>query len=150
MKFVRTFSAVALAAAVAVGCSDSTDPADVTIEDLVGTWVASSFTYTADANPAQTFDLVANGGGFTLTVQADGSVTGTQSILGMTDTFNADMTVANGVLTVTTTDVPPEVLTFTFTLDGNTITMTDTSAEFDFTLMGNPEVAANLVIVATR
>jgi hypothetical protein len=38
MKTLRRLSAFGALAAVAVGCSDSVAPEDVTLADLVGTW----------------------------------------------------------------------------------------------------------------
>lgn len=150
MKFARTLAVVAVAATLAAGCKDS-GPDEVTIADLVGTWVATSFTF---ANPAATqpFDLIANGGGFTLAVSADGTVTGTTTILGTIEAFTTTMTVAGGTITVMDPDVPSEVLyNFTFTLDGNTITMSDSNAAVPEALQVIfPLPTASVTIVATR
>lgn len=150
MRPNRLVAVAAVAVAVAVGCSDSTAPEDLTLEDLVGTWVASAFRYQATANPAQQFDLVAQGGAFTLTVTANGTVTGSATLLGETETFTATITVANGIVTITDAT---EVDQFTITAyDGDTITMTDVSQNFDFTPTDgiDNEVPASLTIVATR
>jgi hypothetical protein len=57
-------ASVALIAALLAGCGDD-DPTDVdqglTLDDLVGSWISTSVTFTNNANPSETFDLVAAG-----------------------------------------------------------------------------------------
>ena len=79
MKFVRALAVGALAAAFAVGCSDSTgSDGDVTIGDLAGTWTATAFTYTNKADPNQSVELVGLAGlELTITVTSNGSFGGT-------------------------------------------------------------------------
>ncbi len=132
MRLVRALSVIGLLMALTVGCSDSTDPQDVTLADLVGTWVGTKAEFTSQADPGLVFDLVANGGTFNFTLASDGTLTGTQGIAPFVEQWSGTVTVANGIITVTDDDVPPEVLSFTFTLSGNQLSMTTDDVEFAF------------------
>jgi hypothetical protein len=68
--------ALLVVAGLVAGCNgDSvTDPPT----GIVGSWNAASFTFTAVANPAHQVDLINDlGGSMNLTIQADGTFTGT-------------------------------------------------------------------------
>ena len=141
MRLVGSISAVALAATLAVGCSDTVAPNEVTLDDLAGNWSATSLEFTNVANTSQVFDLVANGGTFTLTLQSAGTFSGAQSLAGQTETLTGTVSVSNGTLTLTETG---ETLSFTITAyDGDTITIASTTnVSWDFGFDGQDEEAS--------
>ena len=64
-----------LVAVLLAGCGgdDPIEPATgITIEDLVGSWIATSDAHTNNANSAETFDMIAAGGEDRLTILAGG------------------------------------------------------------------------------
>jgi len=146
MRLVGSISTAALAATLAVGCSDTVAPADVTVNDLVGAWNATQLQFTNVANTAQVFDLVANGGTFTLTLQSNGSFSGTQSLAGQTENFSGTVTVSNAVLTLAEAT---ETLAFTITAyDGSTITLhSNTNVSWDFGFDGTDEDASMVIVL---
>jgi len=141
MRLVGSISAVALAATLAIGCSDTVAPNEVTLDDLAGTWNATTLKFTNVANTAQVFDLVANGGSFTLTLSADGTFSGTQSFAGQNLPLSGTVTVSNGVLTLVETG---ETSTFNITAyGGDTITIASSSnVAWDFEFDGQDEEAS--------
>jgi len=125
---MRSIMAGALAVTLATACSDSTAPAG---DDLVGTWVATTATFTPDGSTTA-FDLLEGGSGFTLVIRADDTYTVTFTEPGSDpDVENGTYTLSGGVLTVTPTDEPTEVESFNVTLDGDTLTMIDPDAVED-------------------
>jgi hypothetical protein len=127
---IRYGSSLVMAAIFAFGCGDSTG---VTLEDLVGTWQAQSYTF-SDATTS--VDLVATqGASFTLTVQEGGTVStvfdngigGTSSNSG---TFSAD----GSTLTLAGD-------TFTATRAGNSLTLVDATSEYDLDDDGSADPA---------
>jgi hypothetical protein len=143
--------ALAMMAMVAVGCSETIDPADITLQDLVGTWNATKVEYTPDGGGAA-FDLIDNGGSATLTLSASGTLTGTFTFAGQSDEIDGTVSLANGRLTLTEPGEggdPPEVTVFDVTLSGNTLTLTSDDVEFDFNFDGENE-PASVVIVGVK
>jgi len=133
----RMWSSLALAAAVAVGCSDSTG---VTNTDLVGTWAASEFVFSDFADPVTDFDVIGMGGGATIVIRADSTFTTT-----ITLPFS-DPLVANGTWklqgdkTLILTE-GSETTALDVSLSGTTLTIHTTDLTFDF---GNGEIPAQL------
>ena len=166
MKLVRALAVGTLAAAFAVGCSDSTgSDGDVTIGDLVGTWTATEFTYTNQADLDQSVELVGLAGlELILMVTSNGSFSGTfmecalpslcpeQSVAGTMAISGSTMT-----LTFTAPADFDEPISGTFTLatggDPDVLTMNATSGvEFDFSIIGGDpgDVPVNLTLVMER
>lgn len=145
MRIMRSILAGALAVMLTTACSDSTDPGDVTGADLVGTWDATSAVFTPDAG-GTAIDVVLLGATFEITLNAEGGYTATfiEQPGGTPELEIGTYTVANGVLTLT--PVGADVETFTIdSLDGNSLVITDTNAEFDFNDDGTDE-PANLTV----
>lgn len=137
----------AVALLAVAGCDDTLEPTEITLNDLVGTWVPTSFTFTPTAGGAG-FDLIANGGTATLVLAANGTLTGSISFAGQSDSVNGTVTVANGLLTLTEGG---DVTVFAIALNANILTLTTDDAEFDFPLDGvTGEVPARLVIIARK
>lgn len=80
MKLIDTRSAVQpgmLAIVLAVLFSACSDPVTLTMEELAGTYEATTFT---GSEGGVTVDLLAEGGALTITLTSDGSTTGTMTI----------------------------------------------------------------------
>ncbi len=149
MKLLRTFVAPLLAVTVVAGCGDSNGPgtSEETVDALVGTWNATSMVFTNNANSSETFDLIADGGSFSITLTAAGGFSGSSTFMDMTDTFGGTFVVQGTNLIITETgESGPE--TIAFTRSGNTLTLT-LDDEFDFDDDGFDEEAI-LVIVLQR
>ena len=144
MRIMRSIMAGALAVTLATACSDSTAPAG---DDLVGTWVATTATFTPDGSTTA-FDLLADGSGFTIVIRADNTYTVTFTEPdSVPEVENGTYTLSGGVLTVTPTDEPTEVESFDVSLNGDTLTMTDDDAVEDD---GEVEVTGTLRLVLQR
>ncbi len=153
MKLLRTLVAPLLAVTFMVGCSDSTDPDPIGPEStpeeiaaaLAGSWNATSFVFTNVANSSETFDLIANGGSFSLTITADGQFSGTFTGPGENETFSGTY-VAQGTNLILTDDLEPDSETVSFTLSGNTLTI-DSDDVFDFDEDGVDELATSTIVL---
>lgn len=118
-----------------VACDDTTAPEDITIADLADTWVATAFIYTNKQDLSQRIDLVEGGGSFTMTINNDGSVSGTTNLTGNAEPFAGSLSVSNGIITLTDTEPAlPEDVQFSIELSDSddTLTMATGDADFDF------------------
>ncbi len=148
MKLLRTLIAPLLAVTFVVGCSDSiganSTPEEVS-EALTGTWNATSFVFTNQANSSETFDMIANGGSFSLTFSGNefsGSFTGP----GENETFTGTY-VAQGTNLILTDDLEPnDPETVGFTVSGSTLTITEDDM-FDFDDDGFDEPATLTMVL---
>lgn len=143
----------ALAILVAVSaCSDDdggngTEPTPLAA--LVGSWTTQSFTYTSVANPGLSVDLATSGAGITsLTVNADGSFTGSASVplegqegLVPIDASGTLTNVTSTSLTINFVGTAALVLTnplpVAYTLSGNVLSFIATDLDIDFSSL-NP------------
>jgi hypothetical protein len=66
------------------------------------------------------------------------------------DEWDAQLTVSGHTLTSTPAEASRPVRHYTFVHEGDSITLTDTDGEFDFTLSGADPVPANVVVVLQR
>jgi hypothetical protein len=161
MVFSR-FLPFALAGLLVAACSDSQGPSDdtVAIADLVGTWQASSHQFADNANSAVQVDLIALGGETRMTVLASGGArtwvtigdcaAGPQPPCLYYDEFDASLSIAGNVLTITPVEASRDVMHYDLTLAGAVLTLTRSDAMFDFTLQGGEGVPATQRIVMTR
>jgi len=161
MKLVRAFAVGAIAAAFAVGCSDGTGADDeITIGDLVGTWTATEFNYTNQADLNETADMMLFGLELTITVAGGGNFTGTFRQTAVSPVVSVVGTMAIDGDTMTLTFVQPasfdEPITGAFTLttsDPDVLRLTATTGvEFDFGMIGGTpgEVPATLRLEMER
>jgi hypothetical protein len=152
MKTLRRLSAFVLLAAVAAGCSDSTAPEDITVANLVGTWNATSATFTPVGGGVGV-EVVARGFDLTITIAASGAYTLTVSVPGEENEIETGtLTVSNGRITATPSD-PLEDPGFLdiVSLNGDNLTLFVDDEEFDFTDDSiDNETAATLTIVLMR
>ncbi len=148
MKRMRIVSVLAAAAVtVTAACSESNGVDDLTLADLVGTWNATQFVLTNQSNASQSFDLIQNGGSFTITVAANGTFTGQQSLLGFVDAFAGTVTISGNVLTLTDSEDPTDVTEIVASLSGNTLTLTSSDLAFDFDFDDVDEAADLLAVL---
>lgn len=144
---------VFLAALVAAigACGDSaTEPAGMTISDLVGSWKASSVVFTSQANSSQQFDIVAAGGELRVTVLDHGGARTWLTIGPVDDEWDAQLTLNGNQLTSTPVEASRPTRHYTAELSGTRLTLTSTDAIFDFTLSGGSGVPAREVIVLQK
>ena len=150
MKLLRALPVLALAAVLSAGCSDAEqgpEIATVTLDDLIGSWGATSQVFTNKANTGQSFDLVANGGSTNITVLAGGGVRTWLNIGDFSDEWDAQLSMSGNTLTSTPVESARGVKRYTFTLEGGVLTLVNENDTFDFTLAGGPEVPATVKVV---
>ncbi len=151
MRLMRTLSTTVLAAALVVGCIDSTDPDNVSEDDLAGVWTATQFVLASTADPSVTVDMISLGGTFVLTINADGTYSEAGVFPGDPPEVESGSGtyVIQGTNLILTEDDDPEPFTVAFVLSGNTLTLSSTDESFDFDEDGVEE-AATLEMVLTR
>lgn len=140
---MKKIACAVLLAAILVGCSEH----KITTADFVGTWTATKWTETMVAAPYEFVDVFAAGGRWTITIIADGSYTGTVTPPGSaavpvsgTSTIvdNSSMVVQQG----------PQTMNITYTLSGNTWTLTHSDGTYPFPIHGSQP--SRQEIIATR
>ncbi len=156
MKLLRTLVAPLLAVTcMGAGC-DSTGPdsigpdstPDEIVAALAGTWNATKFEFTNDANSSETFDVIANDGSFTLTITTDGRFTGSFTGFDDNETFSGTYVVQGTNLILTDDLEPNDPETVAFTLSGDTLTIIQDDV-FDFNADG-VDVSVTLTMVLQR
>jgi hypothetical protein len=144
----RSVPVCLLASLLLSGCgSDGTGPGGLTLNDLVGSWIATSDTHTNNANSSETFDLVAEGGEVRFTMLAGGGTRIWVTLDTFSDEWDNAVTLSGTTLTVDPVEAGRSTEVFEITLVGNVLTMTNVASEFDFTLSGATPVATTEVLV---
>ena len=131
-------------AVAGLSCANATG---IELSDLAGTWTAQSLVFTDASNASVTFDIIANGGSFAMTLTAEGDYTSSFN-------FEQESETATGTFAVTGTTFTlaesgqgsPE--DFQITRDGNNMTLVGTDT-WDFNDNGT-EDDATLTVVLTR
>lgn len=137
---------LSFAIALLAGCSDdSTDPDPVTVEDLVGSWTASSMIFSNtdgdEVNP------VALGAELRVTVLTGGRARNWFTWGDIDDEWDALLSISGSTLTATPAEASRPTRSFSFTLDGSSLTLVDPNSEFDFSLTGaTPEPAREEIV----
>lgn len=155
MRPSRSLFFLLTAAVLATACSSSSNPADVTgptIADLVGSWKATSVVFTNKANSSETFDLVAAGGEYRITMLTGGKTRTWVDLGDFHDEWDELVTMNSEDMTLTAKPIEPtrSVAHYSFTLKGNTLTLTNTNSSFDFTLTDTNWVPATSEFVFTK
>ena len=145
-------SAWLVLAAVISGCGDSTSEPEtsVTINDLVGSWIATSAVFTNKTNSAQTFDIVASGGELRVTVLQSGGARTWLTIGSFEDEWDSSLKIVGTQLTSTPAEATRPTRHYTVAMSAGELTLTSGDANFDFTLSGAAGVAANEVVTFVR
>ena len=146
---LRHLTTSALALIVIAACTDTT--VGVEPDDLAGSWTSTSLVLTSVENPSMTMNLVEEEGALvTLVLGADGAYTFTfTSTVEETENETGTFTVSGNTMTITPVvpeGLEPEDIAIVRVGDTLTLTLDD---EVVFTDGGNAE-AAVLVIVLTR
>lgn len=151
MRTARSGLFLALTVMVAASCGSDggTEPEGITIADLVGSWTATSQTFTNNSNSSETFDFIANGGETRMTVLAGGNARTWVDIDTYSDEWDAQLTLNGNTLTSTPVEASRPVRVYTITLNGSTLSVTNTSDAFDFPPEDAP-VSATLEMVMER
>lgn len=151
MRTARTGLFLALTVMLAAGCGSDggTEVDGLTVADLVGTWTATSQTFTNNSDSSETFDFIANGGETRMTVLSHGGARTWVTIGTYYDEWDAQLTLNGNTLTSTPVEGSRPVQVFTITLNGNTLSATNASDAFDFPPEDSP-VSATMEIVLER
>ncbi len=141
-----------VAGAVLAACSDNTEPNPC--DPFEGTWNATTFTYTLNADPNVVVDVRDFGASIQLTADDNCSYTGSAVIPPATTAVDlmGTFTLGDGTLTLNEQIVTTLSQTFDYTLNGNTLTLVNDDSSFDFNQDGEVTAgeAATLTIVLTR
>lgn len=139
MEFRRLVTALTIGLA-ATACGDETGLEAV---DLQGTWTATAYEFTDNANSAEVVDvIVRDGASFTLSVDAGGGAsTLFEDGVGGSSSDSGSLNSVGTVLTLSGTP-------FDAARSGDTLTLTDASAQFDFG--SGSSVSATLRIILSR
>jgi len=126
-------------------CDDDDVTPEIAISDIVGSWRATSFVVTNNADAAETSDFIKNGGTIDFTLLSNGGVRTWITIDTFNDEWDAEVTISGNTMTSDPVEGTREVKTSTIVLEGNIFTMTNNTDSFDFTYMGEPKVSATSV-----
>jgi hypothetical protein len=144
MRRARALSVLLSVATLAVGCGDdSSGPGSgITVDDLAGTWNATVFVFTNQSNTSERFDLIAEGGAASLTIDSGGAY----SLVVLEPSGSSEITagfavVESGFLLVTDDARPGVTIAFGLNLSGSTLVLVTDEATFDFGDDGEPEPA---------
>lgn len=154
-----------LAATGFVACSDDagTDPDDVTLADLAGSYTVQGFTYTADSDPNTTVNLItAANATLSVTLLANGMFSGLLNAPALTGTA-ADVPIAGTLVLrgnnradvdfdAATNTVFSDLTDISFQFSDPNFVWTATDVTFDFSLMNDPNnaVPASLTVLLVR
>ncbi len=140
---------VALFVAVAVGCSSDSTTGPASASDFVGDWLASSWVLTSVANTSQSADFIALGMALSITF-TETTYSGTVNMDGgAVDTFTGTYTISGSQLILDEVG-ETELDTMTYTLTGNTMTLTGGDDEFDFDDDGQEDPATFTMVLAKQ
>ena len=143
----RAVSVLALVALIGCGSDSTGTDAGLTLNDLTGSWIAISDTYTNNANSSETYDYVADGGEVRFTMLTGGATRiWAEQGLDM-DEWDAAATLSGSTLTVDPVEAGRPTRVWEVTLSGGVLTLTDANTTFDFTGMGGTPVSATEVLV---
>jgi hypothetical protein len=136
--------------ASAMSCDKKEEESAVTIDDIVGSWKATSSVFTNNADPSEVADLIAIGGELRFTMLNDGGVRTWFELDTISDEWDSQAVITNNIMTLTPAEPDRGINTFEFELDNNTLELSNSSASFDFTLSGADEVPASSVTMFER
>lgn len=119
--------------ALAACGDDSGSGSSITIDDLVGSWNATTVTYTSQRNLAERVDRIADGGYATVTVAADGGYTFVLVPAGEdAEVANGFMVIESGFLLVQNILEPGVTVAFAMTVTSGTLGLVSDEPTYDF------------------
>jgi hypothetical protein len=142
----RSFGLTIMAAALVAGCSDASGPS---ADDLIGLWGGLRFEYLSDADPSQSFDLIADAGAtFSLELVSGGTYESSLNVPGSAPLpGSGTYAVSSGKLTLTSDAGARQVFEIDFS--GTLLELVDRDASYDFDGDQAPD-AADLVLLLDR
>ena len=150
MKLARPFSALAVVGALSLGGCNGTST--LTLDDLAGTWIATSLLFAAQSDATIQFDLIAVSGQFSIVLTAAGGYTTSLTPPGgAAEVENGTIALTNAsefMATGTLTEPGGDTDVFQFEKIGNTVTLSGTG-EFQFPGTA-AEIPVNITAVLTR
>jgi hypothetical protein len=116
-----------------------------TIADIVGTWNATRWEFTNDADPSEKVDVIERGVTATVTVQSDGRYALLITLEDGSTDPSAGVLQTVGEYLVARDDVDPEPEAFSCALAGDVMALTSTNTSYDFDEDGLDENASYTV-----
>jgi hypothetical protein len=138
----HTISLVLLITGVflAASCSGAGTDAGKELAPLVGTWRAQELVLTNKANPAQSFDLIEEGGEFNLSILASGQYVATLRAFGQPAAEMGRISVSGNRFTITPTSHDGSPTSGTWRFQGEILVL-DGDTQFDFNQDGTAQAA---------
>lgn len=138
-----------VAMAAACGDGDPADPVapDPSVEPFVGDWEAEEFRVASAAAPQSEFELIAEGGSFTINVQPSGQYT---AILELPDLPTPQVEIGQLSVIGESVRLDPQdaaAATSSFEFDGPDRVILDGPTEFDFNRDGTVEEATAHIVL---
>lgn len=134
-----------------ISCEKKEEEPALTIQDLAGSWNATSYMITNKSNALVSVDLIALGGELSFTMLENGGVRTWFVLESFSDEWDSQAVLTNSqTLTLTPVEAQRGVNTFEFVYDNNTLKLTNQNDSFDFTLSGAAEVPATSVTIFER
>ena len=141
---LRRAAAIGLVGAAALAaCRDDSGPgSSITIDDLVGTWNATTVTYTSQGNPGVRVDRIAGGGFATVTVATSGGYAFVLVPAGAeAEVTSGFMVIEGGFLLVQNISEPGVTIAFAMTVVSGTLGLLSDEPSYDFNGDGEEEPA---------
>jgi hypothetical protein len=129
------------------GGDSPTDTDGLTLDDLVGSWIATSDLHTNKANSSETFDVVAEGGEVRITMLPGGNTRTWVELGTFMDEWDSAVTLSGNTLTVDPVEAGRPTRVWETALVSGVLTLTSDDGEFDFTLTGATPVSTTEVLV---
>ncbi len=142
---------IAFIAVFTISCDKNDDTPGITVDAFTGSWEAISATYTNHADPAQEIEIISKGADINFTILDGGKVRTWVTFGTFHDEWDAVVIMTNQTNLVSTpVETSRGIKMLTFELENDILTLINQADQFDFTLMGEPEVPATSVIVLAR
>jgi hypothetical protein len=134
MSLRRAAKVVVVSAVALAACRDDSGPgSSITINDLVGSWNATTVTYTSQENPADRVDRIAGGGFATVTVAIDGGYVFVLMPAGAeAEVTSGFMVIESGFLLVQNILEPGVTIAFAMTVTSSALGLLSDEPTFDF------------------
>lgn len=134
-----------------ISCDKTGEVPEITIDEFVGSWKATSAVFTNKANSSEEIDLISLGGELSFTMLEGGGVRTWFTIDSISDEWDSQA-VLSGTNTLVLTPIEAErgVNTYEFVYEDNTLTLTNNDDSIDFTLSDAGELPATSVTIFMR
>ncbi|MCA6075032.1 hypothetical protein [Fulvivirga sedimenti] len=151
---MKRFEIIVLVFIVLFGFNCSSDDSEptpqVTIEDFEGSWIASSAIFTNKSNSSEVVNFIAAGGEIRYTMLPGGegrTRTWIEFQNNPVDEWDAIISLGpNKTYISTPAEAGRPVVTGTYEMGNNTITLTNSNDSFDFANSGNEEPATSVIV----